>query len=148
MIGRIRHAWLQLKGYLVLGRKVGVLGDFTVVNPNNVRIGEGCGINHGVFILGRSAIDIGDHVILSANAMILDAGLELKGFANTDTPRHVASFVRIESRVWIGAGAIILPGVTVGHGSVVGAGAVVTRDVPPGVVVAGNPARVIGRTDD
>ncbi|RYY70023.1 MAG: sugar O-acetyltransferase, partial [Chitinophagaceae bacterium] len=49
----------------------------------------------------------------------------------------------IEDDVWIGAGAIILQGVTVGKKSIVGAGAVVTKDVPPGVVVAGNPARII-----
>ena len=51
--------------------------------------------------------------------------------------------MRIGDNVWIGAGAIILPGVTVGDGSVIGAGSVVTKDVPGGVVAAGNPCRVL-----
>lgn len=51
--------------------------------------------------------------------------------------------VHIEDRVWIGTGAIILPGVTVGEGSVIGAGSVVTKDVPSGVVAVGNPCRVL-----
>ncbi len=147
MIPRLRHTWLQATGRRVFGRKVGVLGDVTVIHPRNVRIGEGCAINYGVFILGHSSVEIGDHMILSADAMLLDAGLEIAGFAHTDAPRHVPSFVKIESRVWIGPRAIILPGVTVGRGSVVGVGSVVMEDVPPGVVVAGNPARVIGRAD-
>ena len=148
MIARVYRAWLQFRGRRVFGRSVAIFGPFTVVHPKNVRIGEGCAINHGVFILGHTSIEIGDHVILSARAMLIDAGLELAGFAQTDAPRHKAGAVKIESRVWIGAQAIILPGVTVGRGSVVGAGSVVTRDVPPGVVVAGNPARIIGRVDD
>ncbi|GGW77084.1 acetyltransferase-like isoleucine patch superfamily enzyme [Streptomyces albaduncus] len=56
--------------------------------------------------------------------------------------------MRIEDDVWIGAGAVILPGVTVGRGSVVGAGSVVTADVPPMTVVAGTPARVLRQITD
>lgn len=143
----IRHLWLQVLGLLVFGRRVGILGPFTVVNPRNVRIGNECGINHNVFILGRSKIVIGDGVVLSAGAMLIDSGLRLEGFARAEFPAHVDSYVIIEDGAWIGAGAIILPGVTVGTKSVVGAGSVVTRDVPPYTVVAGNPARILGRTD-
>lgn len=141
------HRLLQLKGLLVFGKRVGILGNFTVVNPSNVSIGKHCGINHGVFILGHTRVDIGDYVVLSARVMLIDTGLEIAGFAKAEHPVHVAGPVRIEDGAWIGAGAIILPGVTVGRKSVVGAGSVVTRDVPPYSIVAGNPARIIGRTD-
>lgn len=143
----IRHVILQLKGYFVFGHRVGILGNFTVINPSNVRIGKNCGINHDVFILGHHCIEIGDGVVLSARVMLIDSGLNLDNFANQEFPPHFASFVKIEDGAWIGAGAIILPGVTIGKKSVVGAGSVVTRDVPDFAIVAGNPARQIGRSD-
>lgn len=143
----IRHVYRQLKGYAIFGRRVGILGPFTVGNRRNVRIGRNCGINHGVFILGHNRIEIGDDVVLSAGAMLIDSGLRTQGFAHAAVPEHVDSFVVIEDGAWIGAGAIVLPGVTVGRKSIVGAGSVVTRDVPAFAIVAGNPARQIGRTD-
>ena len=135
-------------GYFIFGKRVGVLGFFTVGNPKNVVIGSDCGINHGVYILGHSRVEIGSGVVLSARCMLIDSGLVLDGYANKDFPAHMEGFIRIEDGVWIGAGAIILPGVTIGRKSVVGAGSVVTKDVQPYTVVAGNPARPIGRTDD
>jgi acetyltransferase-like isoleucine patch superfamily enzyme len=140
-------AFLQFKGWMVFGRRVGVLGDFQVANPVRVRVGAHFGINHGVFILGHSGITIGDNVIISARAMLIDAGLQRAGFGDTSAPTHVGGQIVIGDRVWIGAGAIVLANVTIGSGSIVGAGSVVTRDVPPNTVVAGNPARPIGRTD-
>lgn len=143
----VRYIVLQLKGYVVFGRRVGILGNFTVVNSRNVSIGSNCGINHDVFILGRHRIEIGSNVVLSARVMIIDSGLDLRGFAKNKSPDHLDSYVVIEDGAWVGVGAIILPGVTVGAKSVVGAGSVVTKDVAPFTIVAGNPARPIGRTD-
>lgn len=139
---------LQLKGLVVFGRRVGIFGPFTVVNPKFVTIGRDCGINHNVLILGHSKVEIGNGVILSAGVMLIDSGLVLEGYSEVAFPSHFDSYVVIKDGAWIGAGAIILPGVTVGTKSVVGAGSVVTRDVPAFAVVAGNPARVIGRTDE
>lgn len=141
-----RHlSWLflQAKGFLIFGRPVGILGDFHVSNPANVSIGRYCGVNHGVFILGHIGVSIGNNVIISANAMILDAGLDVSTLVCGLRPSHLSSPVTIEDHVWIGAGSIILPGVRVGTSSVIAAGAVVTRDVPPMSLVAGVPARVI-----
>ena len=147
LVRYLRHVCLQLWGLFVFGRRVGILGSFTVANPRNVKIGSDCGINHNVFILGHSKIVIGNGVVLSAGVMLIDSGLHLDGFAKAEFPAHFDSYVIIEDGVWIGAGAIILPGVTVGIKSIVGAGSVVTKDVPPYTIVAGNPARPRGRTD-
>lgn len=125
--------------------RVYVWGWFTVANNKNVSMGRGCSINHGVFILGRDDISIGDNVTLSARCMLLDAGLDVDGLLDNSrhVRKHTKSYIHIEDGVWIGAGAIILAGITVHKNSIVGAGSVVTRDVPEGVVVAGNPARII-----
>jgi len=147
MLNWIRWLFLQLKGFVVFGRSVGVIGNFYVENPSNVSIGSNCGINHGVFILGANKIEIGSYVVLSARCMLIDSGLMLTNFANEEFPQHISNCIKIEDGVWIGVGAIILPGVTIGKKSVVGAGSVVTRDVPPFTLVVGNPARPIGRTD-
>ena len=143
----IRHYLLQLKGRVTFRKPVGILGDFTVVNPSNVTIGLNCGINHGVFILGAYKIEIGANVVLSAHCMLIDSGLGLENFARLDFAPHKVGKITIKDGVWIGAGPIILAGVTDGNKSVVGAGSVVTKDVPPFTIVAGNPARPIGRTD-
>jgi len=134
---------LQLKGLCVFRKRVVVFGNFTVVHSRRVSIGKNCGINHNVFILGGCGVTIGDDVVLSTGCMLLDAGLSTHGFGNPETRHYDNKPVIIESGAWIGAGAIVLPGVTVGRGSIVGAGSVVTRNVPPRTVVAGNPARVI-----
>ncbi len=133
---------LQAYGRLIFGKSVGVLGFFRVGNRHNIYIGDDCGINSGVYILGHSKVTIGNNVVLSVDCKIIDAGLDLKDFLTTKKPAHVALPVVIEDDVWIGAGAIILPGVTIGKKSVIAAGAVVTKDVPPGVLVVGNPARI------
>ena len=120
-----------------------VYGSFTVTNPKNIRIGTNLAINHGVFLLARSGITIGDNVVLSANCMIIDARLSLDPQTPASNRDHDAAPIVIEDGAWIGAGAIILAGVTVGKNAVVAAGSVVVKDVPPGAIVGGNPAKML-----
>jgi maltose O-acetyltransferase len=89
-------------------------------------------------------ISIGDESTITPGVTILahDASSKLR----TGYTRVAA--VTIGARVYVGAGAVILPGVTIGDDAIIGAGSVVTRDVPAGSVAAGNPARVIGSTED
>ena len=90
-------------------------------------------------------LQVGKDVMMGPEVIIVG---ENHRFARTDIPMRLQGYekygpVRIEDDVWIGARAIILPGVTIGTGAIIGAGAVVTRDIPPYAICAGNPARVI-----
>lgn len=140
MLKFIRHYFLQLYGLFLFRKRVYVHGLFRVGNSKNVFIGNGCHINSGVYILGNLKVVIGNNVVLSVDAKVLDAGLNLDFSGDL---KHLSSSVIIEDGAWIGAGAIILPGVIVGDHSVVAAGAVVTKDVPSSVIVAGNPAKIL-----
>lgn len=94
------------------------------------------------FVKDRGHLYLGDRVSIGPGVI-----LTLVSHPNASNIRgnisHKGSFIRIEQDCWIGAGAIILNGITIGEGSIVGAGSVVTHDVPSGVVVAGNPAKII-----
>ena len=99
-------------------------------------------MNEDVFIQGAS---IGDSVVIGqAVAILSTTGRHVRPAPATATPTNISPSVPVmEDDVWIGRGAVILPGVRVGKGSIVGAGAVVTKDVPPRSVVSGAPARII-----
>jgi maltose O-acetyltransferase len=140
---RITRRILAWKAKLLFGQRIEVFGNFTVIHPANVRFGTNCAINHGVFLLGHVGISIGNDVVLSARCMLLDGGLKTSSFGHPDERTYEDGPIVIGDGAWIGAGAIILPGVAIGALSVVGAGSVVTRDVAEGAVVAGNPARPI-----
>jgi len=146
MLERLRREYLRLKAWWLFGhRRIHVYGDFTAISPRNIRVGNNVAINHGVFLLGRTGITIGNDVVLSARCMLIDGGLALDDSAPTVERAHSGAPIVLEDGAWLGAGAIVLAGVTIGRNSVVGAGSVVTRDVPTDTVVAGNPARPIRR---
>ncbi|PUE09148.1 acetyltransferase [Limnohabitans sp. T6-5] len=105
-----------------------------------VEIGNNCVLNRQIYLDGRSGVYIGNNVNISFQACLLSLHHDHNdpGFAATGAP------IIIKDHAWIGARAIILPGVTIGEGAVVAAGAVVTRSVPDYAVVGGVPAKVIG----
>ena len=110
-------------------------------------IGADTGISGGSFCAARSVV-IGERCLFGADVVVTDTdfhSLDPQGRRyNADSAAIGSSPVVIGDDVFVGTGALVLKGVHIGNGSVVGARAVVTRDVPPGVIVAGNPARVIG----
>lgn len=108
----------------------------------NITVGENFFANFNLTVLDEAKVEIGDNVFIGPNVSIFTACHPVD-HKERDTGVEWAEPVRIGNSVWIGGNATILPGVTVGDRSVIGAGAVVTRDVPSDVVVAGNPARVI-----
>jgi acetyltransferase-like isoleucine patch superfamily enzyme len=138
------------------------LGTMFDVGPQGrVSLGE-YALVHGARIICDSAIEIGDYCLISWNVVLMDTyrvpldpaerRRELS-LAPLHTPRHLNSAapakpIRIGRNVWIGFDSCILPGVSIGEGSVVGARSVVKDDVEPFTIVAGNPARVIRRLNE
>jgi maltose O-acetyltransferase len=133
---------LYLKIYLgKIGRKSYVQMNCRFLNGRRVRFGDRNIINFGCLLDGRRYdIRFGDNVSIGPEATILTLGHDPQSAEFTDRGGDVV----IGDRVWIGYRAVILPGVTVGDGAVVGAGSVVTKNVLPYTIVAGNPARKIG----
>ena len=104
-----------------------------------------CGFS-GTVIAAAESIVIGDRVLCGANVTITDTDWHAINLSERSTPGTAASApVSIEDDVWIGLGAVVLKGVTIGRGTVVAAGSVVTRSLPEMVIAGGNPARVIGQ---
>ncbi|BCJ89897.1 nodulation protein [Terrihabitans soli] len=109
---------------------------------SNIRLGKGVFLNFGCVLLDVGVIEIGDETQIGPNVQILTAD-HPRDPRERETGIEWGKPVKIGRNVWIGGGAIILPGITVGDDAIIGAGAVVTRDVPEGATVAGNPARVL-----
>jgi acetyltransferase-like isoleucine patch superfamily enzyme len=110
-----------------------------------IRIGRNTRV-HGSCLHARSLVSVGENCLIAGNCQIFDCSGHDLSFQNVDARLETMGDSRpviIEDAVWIGAHVLVLPGVTIGRGSVIGAGSVVTRDVPPMVVAAGNPARVV-----
>jgi acetyltransferase-like isoleucine patch superfamily enzyme len=106
-----------------------------------ITVGDGTYLNRGAEIVAADSVTIGRDCKIARDVIIMDTDQhELPGQGLLVAP------VVIEDRVWIGARAIVLKGVTVGHDAIIAAGAVVTRDVPPRTVVAGVPAKPVSRT--
>jgi len=128
------------------GKPVFIFGNCGDQRPE-ITLGDGCFLGHLVILSCAHQINIGKYCLIADNVQISDYdGHPLQAArrrAGEPTPVENIQPVLIEEDVWIGRNAMILKGVRIGARSIVGAGAVVTHDVPPDVVVAGNPARVV-----
>lgn len=132
----------------LLRQRMGEVGEGAIIRPPfhcdygyNIRLGRGVFLNFNCIVLDVCEVEIGDQTQIGPAVQILTA----------DHPRDAVERaagiefgrpVTIGRNVWIGGGAIILPGVTIGDDAVIGAGSVVTRDVPAGATAVGNPDRV------
>lgn len=109
----------------------------------NITLGQNVYMNAGCTILDCAPVTIQDQCQLGPNVQIYCAEHHQDPVKRSVEGLEISHPVHLGRRVWVGGGAIILAGVTIGDGAVVGAGSVVTKDVEPGQVVVGNPARVI-----
>jgi acetyltransferase-like isoleucine patch superfamily enzyme len=142
LTGRVKVAG---GGEVILGRGVSLVGDIVPVEllahaPGRVVIGDHTAINYGTSISAHSLVSIGQNCLLGHYCFIIDNDHHM---VNDHYMLPPAKPVIIEDRVWIGTRVVVLPGVHIGHDSVIGAGSVVMKDIPPFSVATGHPARVV-----
>lgn len=117
--------------------------------PEKISVGDHVSINSDCYLAGDGGLTIGDNVLIGPHCMIFTMNHRYKELAKPIRLQGVKMLpVHICDDVWIGAGSIILAGVTLGAGSIVGAGSVVTHNVDPLSIVAGSPAIPIGHRDE
>ena len=127
-----------------------IKGDFVITAPfycdygSNIAIGNNFYTNHNCTILDGAKVTFGDNVFIAPNVVFstaghaIDAGQRAKGL-------EIALPITVGDNVWIGANVSVLPGVSIGSNTIIGAGSVVNKDIPDGVIAAGVPCRVIRR---
>lgn len=124
-----------------------VKGEFFITTPfycdygDNIEIGDNFYTNHNCTILDGAKVTIGNNVFIGPNCVITTAGHPLDSLKRAQGLEFAYPIV-IEDDVWLGANVIVMPGVTIGKGAVIGAGSIVTKNIPPYVVAYGNPCQV------
>ncbi len=136
----VRRFFYRLAG-VTIGKGSAIHMHTVFYNPQKISIGEDTIVGEGAVLDGRDTLTIGSHVDIASEVMVYNAQHDI----NSEDFHAISAPVRIEDYVFIGPRAIILPGVTLGIGAVVGAGAVVTKDVEPFAMVGGVPAKEIGK---
>lgn len=123
-------------------KDVSILAPFYADYGVNCIIGEGTFINHGAYLMDCAPIKIGKHCFIGPNC-----GMYTATHAFIEEQRNMglekANPITLEDNVWLGGDVTILPGVTIGKGSIIGAKSLVNKDIPPNVIAAGNPCKVI-----
>ena len=137
----------------ILQQLVGQIGQDSIIEPpfycsygQNIHIGDHVFLNSLCNIIDNNEVHIGHHVMIGPGVQIYTAAHLLQAEPRIQGWEEAKPIV-IEDNVWLGGSAILLPGVRIGRNAVVGAGAVVSRNVPANTVVAGNPAMVIRKIE-
>src|SRR6202050_1433576 len=134
----------------LIGKKVDdsflLIPPFYTAGGDEIRVGRNVFVNQNCTFYDLGGLDIADDVMIGPNVSIITASHPLE--PSRRRAATIGNPIAIKKNVWIAAGATIIGGVTVGENSVVAAGAVVTRDVPPNTLAGGNPARVIRSIGD
>lgn len=138
MPGTTEYQELMHRIFPTMGENSRVGTPMTAVRPHMVKIGKNVVVMPGCLMMSAGGITIDDGAMIAANVQLISNNHDLyERQVITCKPVHIGK------NAWIGAGATILPGVTVGDNAVVGVASVVTKDVAPWTIVAGNPAKLI-----
>ncbi len=143
-IDRVELSALLAELVAEVGEGVNVRPPFRIEYGYQTRIGAGTFVNNGGVFLDVGRITVGADVQMGPNVQLLTATHPVEPGPRRDKWES-SEPITIEDNVWLGGGVIVCPGVTIGENTVVGAGAVVPRDLPRNVVAVGNPARVVKR---
>lgn len=125
-----------------VGKNIIVTAPFYCDYGTNITVGDSFYTNHNCTILDGAEVCFGDHVFIAPNCVFSTAGHAIDAQQRADG-LEIALPIHVGSRVWFGANVTVLPGVSIGDNTVIGAGSVVTRDIPANVVAVGNPCRVL-----
>lgn len=123
-----------------------IKGNVVITSPfycdygSNISVGNNFYTNHNVMILDGAPVSFGDNVFIAPNCVFSTAGHPIDA-SQRNQGLEIALPISVGNNVWIGANVTVLPGVSIGDNTVIGAGSVVNRDIPSGVVAAGNPCR-------
>lgn len=133
----------------ILDKMFGKIGRAYLIEPPfycdygyNIEVGDNFYANHNCIILDEAKVVFGDNVFVAPNCGFYTAGHPFDVTQRNEGLEYAKPIV-IGNNVWIGAHVVVLPGVTIGDNTVIGAGSVVTKDIPPNVIAVGNPCRVL-----
>jgi len=122
--------------------------NISLLHPQNISFGENVGVARDVVLDGRGGLEIGDNTLIGFESVIITSS---HNHARCDIPISeqgmISRPIKIGNNCWIGARVILLPGVTIGNGSIIGASAVVTKDIPDYSIAAGIPCKVIRKRE-
>ncbi len=139
---------------VILARLLGSIGENSSIIPplycdygSQITIGNHFYANHGLTILDAAEVKIGDNVFIGPHVGLYTAGHPLDAKRRTQGHEY-AKGITLHNEVWIGGHSCVLPGVTIGEGTVIGAGSVVTKSLPAHVLAVGNPCRIVRLIND
>lgn len=135
--------------YKLLRRIISNIKENICIEPNfwcdygyNIKVGENFYANHNLVILDCAKVEFGDNVFIGPNCSFYTAGHPLDAKQRNEGLEY-AHPIKVGDNVWLGGNVVVLPGVFIGNNSVIGAGSVVTKDIPDHVVAVGNPCKVV-----
>ena len=128
------------------GQRFKIISPFFCDDGFNIEVGENFFANFNLVILDEARVTFGDNVFIAPNCAFYTAGHPLD-VAQRNAGLEYSLPIRVGNNVWIGGNVCVMPGVTIGDNTVIGAGSVVVHDIPAGVLAAGNPCRVIRQLD-